>query len=149
MMKCRILVGSACVLAALVALSPFEFYTYTMFTCSRCRIVKKDYRLVSSSDTKFLSNEYSAWYNQTQPDLAHVWCWWGTHRGYSLAGGSRACGTQHPVWQLLRPVQKRFLENASVNEIREFYALLDSDDDEERQRAVAIASQRYEEREFK
>lgn len=115
-----------------------ENFSTTSYTCSRCRAVHRVTTRWGIESGEIEQSGYSRWYVQAHPSHMHHWCWSGSAKNYSAFTVGRACGHRHAVWEVHPEDQRRFVEGASPTELTKFYAYMDSPDQAEQKKGVAM-----------
>lgn len=137
--KRRILIGVGVlvVLGVLCLLTPYTRRHYTCLQCRLNRTVETYWGIKSVTETP---NECSRWYLAAHPGHQHDWkkssCtfeWRAFTRRWS-------CGSGHPVFQVPAELQKTYLSMCTDDQIEAWFALLESQDRQDHQKAVDLVS---------
>ncbi|HNY80224.1 MAG: hypothetical protein RBS72_11605 [Sedimentisphaerales bacterium] len=140
--KRRILIGVGVlvVLGVLCLLTP---YTRRHYTCLRCRLNKTVETYWGIERVTETPNECSQWYLAAHPGHEHDWkkssCtfeWRAFTRRWS-------CGSGHPVFHVIPEVQKMYLSTCTGEQVEAWFALLESKDRQDHQKAYDLAYEPY------
>jgi G:T-mismatch repair DNA endonuclease (very short patch repair protein) len=137
--KRRVLIGVAVVtiLGVLCLLTP---YTRRHYTCLQCRFNKTVETYWGIARVTETPNECSQWYAATYPAHQHDWKKSSCTYQWRAFTRSWSCGSGHPVFQVPADVQKAYLSACTAEQIETWFALLESEDLQDQQRAVDLAA---------
>jgi hypothetical protein len=116
----------------------YGYYSESLYTCSRCRAVKRDETFWGIHRVTIIDGEFSKWYIANHGDHVHHWCYGGYSITKFIGAVAYSCGKRHPIWYIDEVSQQLFLENATPEEIILFYEYADSQDTDMREKLVSM-----------
>lgn len=103
-------------------------YTTTQYTCLECRATLEKRWVLGIPFQWVTQNSYSTKVLAHNPRHQHHWCWCGTDLSYCHTSFVRACGRQHPIWQIPVSVQADYARIVSPTELHKTLQTIDSTD---------------------
>lgn len=134
-------IGIIAVLSVAWLLTPYERRNYTCLHCRLSRTVETYWGVARVSDRP---NECSQWYTAAHPDHEHDWkkssC---TYRRRGLTRSYSCRIDIHPVWDVVPEAQKMYLSTCTPEQMEAWFALLESEDTEDQEKALALVHQTF------
>ncbi len=140
--KRRILIGGGVVvfLGILCLLTP---YTRRHYTCLQCRLDKTVETYWGIKRVTETPNKCSRWYLAAHPGHEHDWKKSSCTFEWRAFTRCWRCGSGHPVFHVIPEVQKTYLSASTGEQVEAWFALLESKDRQDHQKAYDLAYEPY------
>lgn len=137
--KRRILIGGgiAVVLGILCLVTP---YTRRHYTCLQCRLNKTVETYWGIKRVTETPNECSQWYLAAHPGHQHDWKKSSCTFEWRAFTRCWSCGSGHPVFLVPADAQKMYLSTCTGEQIEAWFALLESKDRQDHDKAINLVS---------
>jgi len=131
-------IGIVAVLGVVCFLTPYERKHYTCLRCRLDRTVETYWRIPRVIDQP---NECSRWYTSEYPDHKHDWKKSSCTYTRTALTKTYACRIfdVHRIWDVPPGVQKMYLATCTKDQMEEWFALLESEDEENHKKAIDLA----------